>query len=29
MAGEIGEAVEQERCAQFLQQLDPSWPPAE
>lgn len=26
-AGRIGEADEQERCALFLQQLDPSWPP--
>lgn len=27
-AGVIGEADEQERCALFLRQLDPSWPPA-
>jgi hypothetical protein len=26
-AAEIGEADEAERCAQFLRQLDPSWPP--
>jgi hypothetical protein len=26
-AGRIGERDEQERCALFLQQLDPSWPP--
>ena len=29
VAGEIGETAEQERCAQFLRQLDPTWPPAE
>jgi hypothetical protein len=28
-AGAIGETDEQERCALFLQQLDPSWPPAD
>jgi hypothetical protein len=28
-AGLIGEDDEQERCAQFLQQLDPDWPPAD
>jgi hypothetical protein len=28
-AGAIGETDEEERCAQFLQQLDPSWPPAD
>jgi hypothetical protein len=28
-AAEIGEADEQERCALFLQQLDPDWPPAD
>jgi hypothetical protein len=28
-AGRIGEADEQERCALFLQQLDPDWPPAD
>lgn len=27
MAGRIGETDEQERCALFLRQLDPSWPP--
>ena len=27
-AAEIGEADEQERCAIFLHQLDPAWPPA-
>lgn len=26
-AGRIGEADEEERCLQFLHQLDPSWPP--
>ncbi len=26
-AGRIGETDEQERCAQFLRQLDPGWPP--
>jgi len=26
-AEEIGEADEAERCAQFLKQLDPAWPP--
>jgi Protein of unknown function (DUF3151) len=26
-AGRIGERDEQERCALFLQQLDPTWPP--
>ncbi|MFN8038149.1 MAG: DUF3151 family protein [Acidimicrobiales bacterium] len=29
MAGRIGEQDEAERCAQFLGQLDPSWPPAD
>ncbi|HEY8543522.1 MAG TPA: DUF3151 family protein [Acidimicrobiales bacterium] len=28
-AEEIGEADEAERCATFLQQLDPHWPPAD
>lgn len=28
-AGQIGESDEQERCALFLRQLDPSWPPAD
>lgn len=28
-AADIGEADEDERCALFLRQLDPSWPPAE
>lgn len=28
-AAEIGETDEQERCAVFLQQLDPSWPPTD
>lgn len=28
-AGSIGETDEQERCALFLRQLDPSWPPAD
>lgn len=28
-AGTIGETDEQERCALFLRQLDPSWPPAD
>ncbi len=27
-AAEIGETDEAERCAHFLRQLDPSWPPA-
>jgi hypothetical protein len=27
-AAEIGEADEAERCALFLRQLDPAWPPA-
>lgn len=27
LAGEIGETDEQERCATFLRQLDPAWPP--
>lgn len=27
MAAEIGEADEAERCALFLRQLDPGWPP--
>jgi len=28
-AAEIGEADEAERCALFLRQLDPGWPPAD
>lgn len=28
-AGRIGEADEEERCAFFLKQCDPSWPPAD
>jgi hypothetical protein len=28
-AGRIGEDDEQERCALFLRQLDPTWPPAD
>lgn len=28
-AGRIGEADEEERCALFLKQLDPAWPPAD
>ncbi len=28
-AGAIGEVDEEERCARFLRQLDPSWPPAD
>lgn len=28
-AGEIGELDEQERCALFLRQLDPGWPPVD
>lgn len=28
-AGEIGEADEEERCAFFLRQCDPGWPPAD
>jgi hypothetical protein len=28
-AGRIGETDEEERCALFLKQLDPSWPPAD
>ena len=28
-AARIGESDEQERCALFLRQLDPSWPPAD
>jgi hypothetical protein len=28
-AEEIGETDEAERCAQFLRQLDPAWPPAD
>jgi hypothetical protein len=28
IAGAIGESDEQERCALFLAQLDPEWPPA-
>ena len=29
MAEAIGETDEAERCAQFLRQLDPEWPPAD
>ena len=29
MAEQIGETEEDERCALFLRQLDPGWPPAE
>ena len=29
MAGRIGEQDEQARCADFLLQLDPDWPPAD
>ena len=28
-AGRIGETDEEERCALFLKQLDPAWPPAD
>jgi hypothetical protein len=28
-AAAIGESAEEERCALFLRQLDPTWPPAE
>jgi hypothetical protein len=28
-AAEIGETDEEERCAQFLDQLDPDWPPTD
>jgi hypothetical protein len=28
-SGEIGERDEEERCALFLVQLDPDWPPAD
>ena len=28
-AAAIGETAEEERCATFLQQLDPDWPPAD
>jgi hypothetical protein len=28
-AATIGEAAEEERCARFLRQLDPAWPPGE
>ncbi len=28
-AGRIGERDEEERCALFLKQLDPAWPPAD
>lgn len=28
VAADIGETAEDERCAMFLRQLDPSWPPA-
>ncbi|CAN5676341.1 hypothetical protein BH10ACT1_BH10ACT1_14270 [soil metagenome] len=28
-AGEIGEGDEEERCAFFLKQCDPTWPPAD
>jgi hypothetical protein len=27
-AAEIGEVEEEQRCAQFLRQLDPDWPPS-
>jgi hypothetical protein len=27
-AGAIGERDEEERCALFLRQLDPDWPPS-
>jgi hypothetical protein len=29
MAAAIGEVAEEERCALFLRQLDPAWPPPE
>lgn len=29
IAAQIGETDEDERCAHFLMQLDPSWPPAD
>ncbi len=29
LAGSIGEAEEEQRCAMFLRQLDPDWPPRE
>jgi hypothetical protein len=29
LAGRIGEADEEARCAEFLRQLDPAWPPEE
>ncbi len=29
VAGQIGEADEEVRCALFLAQLDPDWPPAD
>ncbi len=29
LAAEIGEAEEADRCAHFLMQLDPTWPPAD
>ena len=29
MAAQIGESEEDERCALFLRQLDPEWPPSE
>ncbi|CAN5905787.1 hypothetical protein BH23ACT2_BH23ACT2_26620 [soil metagenome] len=29
VAGRIGETDEQQRCALFLDQLDPAWPPAD
>ena len=29
LAGQIGETDEDERCALFLHQLDPDWPPVE
>ena len=29
VAGRIGEADEEERCALFLRQCDPAWPPAD
>jgi hypothetical protein len=28
-AGEIGESDEEERCAHFLHQCDPAWPPTD
>ncbi|MDA8301387.1 MAG: DUF3151 family protein [Actinomycetota bacterium] len=29
LSGSIGEADEEQRCAMFLRQLDPDWPPSE